>query len=127
MENAIDEAGPRRVIGRASIVAAGSIYRQGISFLSGLVVARVIGAADYGIFNLARNLVETTGIFTRLGLDLGLQRYFGETNTPSQRASRITVLRRVRLLASAVALLPVAAVALGLGRVLEANVYHYSH
>jgi len=126
MENAIDEAGPRRIIGRASIVAAGSIYRQGISFISGLVVARVIGAADYGIFNLARNLVETTGIFTRLGLDLGLQRYFGETNTAKQRASRIAVLRQVRLLASAAALLPVAAVALGLGRFLEANVYHYS-
>jgi O-antigen/teichoic acid export membrane protein len=70
--------------------------------------------------------VEVTGIFTRLGLDLGLQRYFGETNTAGQLASRIAVLRRVRLLASAVALLPVVAVALGFGRILEANVYHYS-
>lgn len=126
MENATDEAGPRRVIGRASIVAAGSIYRQGISFISGLIVARVIGAADYGIFNLARNLVEVTGIFTRLGLDLGLQRYFGETNKARDPASRLVVLRRVRLLAGTVALLPVIAVALGLGRFLEANVYHYS-
>src|SRR5713226_6804305 len=126
MENGTDESGPRKLIGRASIVAAGAVYRQGISFISGLIVARVIGASDYGIFNLARNLVETTGIFTRLGLDLGLQRYFGETNTASQRASRAALLGQVRLLAGAVALLPVAAVALGLGRVLEANVYHYS-
>ncbi len=90
-------------------------------------MARVIGASDYGIFNLARNLVDMTGILTRLGLDIGLQRYFGETNAAQDHASRAVVLRRVRLLANAVALLPIAAVALGLGRVLEANVYHYSH
>jgi len=126
MENALDEARPRRVLGRASIVAAGAVYRQGLSFVSGLIVARVIGAADYGIFNLARNLVEMTGIFTRLGLDLGLQRFFGESNTAQDRASRTEMLRRVRLLTCALALLPVIAVALGLGRFLEANVYHYS-
>lgn len=126
MEIQIDEAGPRKLIGRASIVAAGAVYRQGISFVSGLIVARVIGAADYGIFNLARNLVEVTGIFTRLGLDLGLQRYFGETNTAQDRASSTVVLLRLRLLACALAVLPVVAVALGLGRFLEENVYHYS-
>jgi O-antigen/teichoic acid export membrane protein len=126
MDTVIDEAGPRRLFGRASIVAAGTVYRQCISFISGLIVARVIGAADYGIFNLARNLVEVTGIFTRLGLDLGLQRYFGESNTARDRASRTVMLRRVRLLTCTLALLPVIAVALGLGRFLEANVYQYS-
>jgi O-antigen/teichoic acid export membrane protein len=126
MDNGIDDAGPRKLAGRASIVAAGTAYQQGISFVSGLIVARVIGAADYGIFNLARNLVDVTAILTRLGLEVGLQRYFGETNSAQDRASRIAVLRQVRLLASTVALLPVVAVALGLGRVLEANVYHYS-
>src|SRR5436853_5256737 len=126
MENRINEAGPRRIIGRASIVAAGALYRQVVSFISGLIVARVIGASDYGIFNLARNLVEVTGIFTRLGLDLGLQRYFGETNKVQDRASRTAMLLRVRLLACTLALLPVVAVALGLGRFLETHVYHYS-
>jgi len=126
MENGTDESGPRKLIGRASIVAAGAVYRQGISFISGLIVARVIGASDYGIFNLARNLVEVTGIFTRLGLDLGLQRYFGESSAARDRASRTVVLLRVRMLACTLALLPVVAVALGLGRFLEANVYHYS-
>jgi O-antigen/teichoic acid export membrane protein len=123
----MDEAEPNRLIGRASIVAAGTTYQQGISLMSGLIVARVIGASDYGIFNLARSLVDLTGILTRLGLDIGLQRYFGETNATQDRASRATTLRRVRLLASSVALLPIAAVALGLGRTLEANVYPYSH
>jgi O-antigen/teichoic acid export membrane protein len=126
METGTNEAGPRKIIGRASIVAAGTLYRQVVSFISGLIVARVIGASEYGIFNLARNLVEVTGIFTRLGLDLGLQRHFGETNAARDRASSIVVLHRLRLLASAVALLPVVAVALGLGRFLEENVYHHS-
>ena len=126
MEFGIDEAGPRRTLRRASIVAAGAAYRQCVSFASGLIVARVIGAADYGIFSLARTLVEVTGIFTRLGLDLGLQRYFGETNSARDHGSRTVLLGRLRLVASAVALVPVIAVALGLGRVLEDNVYHHS-
>jgi O-antigen/teichoic acid export membrane protein len=127
MDTVIDEAGPRRLIGRASIVASGTVYQQGISFLSGLIVARVIGASDYGIFNLARSLVDLTAIVTRLGLDIGLQRYFGETNAAQDHAPRIVMLRRMRLLASALSLLTVAAVALGVGRALESNVYQYSH
>lgn len=127
MEDRKDETAPRRLIGRASIVAAGTVYQQGIAFLSGLIVARVIGAAEYGIFNLARNLVDLTAIVTRLGLEIGLQRHFGESNAAHDRTTHVAVLRRVRLLASTFALLPVAAVALGLGRVLEARFYHYPH
>lgn len=122
-----DQARPQKLIGRASIVAAGTVYQQGMSFLSGLIVARIIGASDYGIFNLARSLLDLTAIVTRLGLEIGLQRHFGESDGAHDRPSRLVVLRRVRLLAGLVALLPVVAVALGLGRVLEANVYHYSH
>jgi O-antigen/teichoic acid export membrane protein len=126
MEKRVDSAEPRKLIGRASIVAAGTIYQQGVAFLSGLIVARIIGASDYGIFNLARNLVDLTQIATRLGLDLGLQRYFGESQGAQDGAPRAVVLLRLRLLACAVALVPLIAVALGLGRYLEANVYHYS-
>jgi O-antigen/teichoic acid export membrane protein len=122
-----DEAGSRKLIGRASIVVAGTAYQQGLSFFSGLVVARVIGAADYGLFNLARNLLDLTAIVTRLGLDIGLQRHFGESNAAQDRTAHVVVLRRVRLLASAFALLPLIAVALGLGRFLEENVYQYPH
>ena len=64
MENRADETEPVRLFGRASILAAGTAYQQCLSFVSGLVVARVIGAAEYGVFNLARSL----------GLDLPLAR-----------------------------------------------------
>jgi len=123
MWHARDAAAPAKVLARASIAAAGSAYQQGISLASGLIVARVIGAADYGIFNLARGLIDLTGILTRLGLDVGLQRYFGETRTREDQALRLAVLHRLRLLATSLALVPIAAVALGIGRLLEAHVY----
>ena len=107
------------IIGRASLAAAGSVYQQGVSFLSALIVARVIGAAEYGVFNLARTLVELSAIVTRLGLEVGLQRFFGEAAAGRDGACVVAVLHRLRLLAATLALLPVAAVALGAGRALE--------
>lgn len=121
-----DLARPNKLIGRASIAAAGAVYQQGISFASGLIIARVIGAAEFGIFNLARNLLDITGIMTRLGLDVGLQRYFGEALANGDRGVRNFLLRRVRLIADCLALLPMIGVALGAGGFLEANVYQYS-
>jgi O-antigen/teichoic acid export membrane protein len=119
------DASPRKLLSRASVAGVGSIYQQGVSFLSGVVVARVLGAADYGIFNLARSLVDTTSILTRAGLDVGLQRHFGETRTAPDQA-RLLVLRQLRLVTALLALIPVAAVALGLGRMLEEEVYRHA-
>lgn len=119
------DAAPHKLLGRASIAGAGSIYFQCVQFASGLVIARALGAADYGVFNLARNLVDTTSILTRMGLEVGLQRYIGETRMAADQAQRLIVLRQLRLLASLLALLPVIALALGLGTVLEAHVYHH--
>ena len=125
MKNEKDNGGPREIIGRASVTAAGTVYQQGLSFVSGLIIARVIGAAEYGIFNLARTLVELTAIVTRMGLDVGLQRFFGEATWARDPAYAAAVLRRLRLLSSTFALLPVVVVAIGLGRVLEADVYQF--
>jgi len=120
----VEEGSSRKLLGRASIAGAGAIYQQCVSFLSGLVVARVLGAADYGVFNLARILVDTSTVVTRLGLDIGLQRHFGEAGL-GDNARRLLVLRHLRLTASIVALVPIVAVALGLGTALENHVYHH--
>jgi len=120
-----DEAGSRRLLARASLVAAGTLYQQGVAFASGLIVARVIGAADYGVFALARSIVDLAGTVTRLGLDIGLQRFFGETSAPLNAVSRSVILGRVRLLAVTAALLAVATVGLWLGPYLETHVYRY--
>lgn len=122
---AAEDAAPRKLLERASIAGAGAIYQQCVSFLSGLVVARVLGAGDYGVFSLARNLVDTTTIVTRLGLDIGLQRHFGETSGGAAHAMRLVVLRQLRLAAALTAMLPIALVWLGLGGVLERHVYQH--
>lgn len=120
------EAAPRRLLGRASIAGAGSMYQQCLTFVSGLIVARVLGAADYGVFNLARNLVDTTSLLTRAGLDAGLQRHFGEGRSLPDQAAHRLVLHQLRLVTALLALLPVLAVALGLGRALETHVYTHA-
>jgi O-antigen/teichoic acid export membrane protein len=120
-----DEAGSRRLLARASLVAAGTLYQQGVAFASGLIVARVVGAADYGVFTLARSIVDVAGTVTRLGLDIGLQRFFGQTSAPPNAVSRSVILGRVRLLAITAALIAISAVGLWLGPYLEAHVYRY--
>lgn len=120
-----DENGLRPLIGRASLVGAGTAWQQGLSFLTGLLVARMLGAADFGMLNLARSLADTTGIVTRLGLDIGLQRHMGESATSAARQARAALLAKLRLLAGGFALLPALAVALGIGAALEADVYRY--
>ena len=123
---ACDTADARSIVKRASIAAAAGVYQQGVTFVSGVVIARVIGAGDYGIFNLARNLVDVASIVTRLGLEIGLQRYFGEEVSRPERSRRRAVLAPLRLAGFAAALVPLIAVALGLGNVLETHVYRYA-
>jgi O-antigen/teichoic acid export membrane protein len=122
-----EESAPRRQLGRASLAGAASIYQQCIALASGLLVARLLGASQYGVIMLARNLIDNAWIFTRLGLDLGLQRYFGEANLQADRGQRVQVLRQVRLVAAAVAVLPPIALALGLADFLQAHVYVHAH
>lgn len=111
----------------ASIAAGGMIFQQIVSFLSGLIVARVIGAAEYGIFNLARNLVQIASIVTRLGLDLGLQRFLGAASTAVEIAVWRDRILTLRILAAAGSLVICFAVAFGFGDFLEAHVYRYEH
>lgn len=122
----VQSAGSRLARG-ASIAACGMIFQQAVAFASGLIVARVIGAAEYGIFNLARNLVQLASIVTRLGLDLGLQRFLGAASAPediSRWKSRVMTLRVIGLFAS---LIPCLALILGLGQWLEHSVYRYDN
>ncbi len=125
-EYGMEEAAPRKMLGRASLAGGGTIYQQGISFLSGMIVARVIGAAHYGVYNLARSLIDTMLIMTRLGLEIGLQRYMGETGDVTDRTHRLVVLRQLRIIAAAVALVPGILIGLGVGQVVQDHVYQYT-
>ena len=125
-EYGMEEAAPRKMLGRASMAGGGTLYQQGISFLMGMIVARVVGAAHYGVYNLARNLTDALLIMTRLGLEIGLQRYLGEAGDPADRTHRLIVLRQLRIIAATVALVPGVLIGLGLGQVMQDHVYHYT-
>jgi O-antigen/teichoic acid export membrane protein len=104
----------------------GMIFQQAISFISGLVIARVIGATEYGVFSLARSIQQIFGLFSRLGLDVGLQRFMGEAGTDlKSRGDKLSMIGRFRLLAFACSLIPRLLVALGFGSQIEEHLYRY--
>lgn len=113
------------IVRSASITLAGTIFQLGISFLSGLIVARVIGSSAFGIFNIARTLCETLTVFTKMGFDIGIVRHFGE-HPPAQFAWRnARFLVRVLMTVLGLSLVPVVAVLLGGGAWLEQHVYRH--
>ena len=107
----------------AGFAAAGMIYNQAVTVLSGVLIGRIVGAADYGIANVAKNLFQIAAIVTPLGLDLALQRYLaGEGGGERHRHAVLAWLRRLTFM---LALIPVAVLAVGLGPWLAAHVYRF--
>lgn len=100
------------VVRSASITFTGLIYQLGISFVSGLIVARLIGPSQFGIFSLARNLCETMSVFTKAGFDIGIVRHFGENSSFEHFDHNAKFLRLVLLMVLILALVPVVAVVL---------------
>jgi O-antigen/teichoic acid export membrane protein len=105
----------------AAFSALAMIYNQALSFTVGILVARVIGASQYGVVNVARNILDILGVVTPLGLDLALQRHLGS----EQNSSRLRQLKFFRVVAFAVGVAPAALVALGLGSYIEQALYPY--
>src|SRR5208337_4906522 len=101
--------------------ALAMIYNQILSFAAGILVARVIGASQYGVVSVARTILEIFGIVSPLGLDLALQRHLGS----GQRSTRLRQLRVFRSAAFVLAIAPAALAALGLGAYVEQSIYSY--
>jgi O-antigen/teichoic acid export membrane protein len=70
--------------------------------------------------------MDTMLIMTRLGLEIGLQRYMGETGNAADRTHRLIVLRQLRIIAAIVALIPGIVIGLGVGQVVQDHLYHYT-
>jgi O-antigen/teichoic acid export membrane protein len=107
----------------APLNAAAMIYAKVVSFLAGIVIARVIGANQFGMFNVARSLLESCGIVSPLGLDLALQRHLG--SAPELLSTRLRQLTFFRLLNFSVAIIPPALAATGLSSYVEQSIYRY--
>lgn len=85
------------------------------------MIARVIGASQYGIFNLARSVLYDCSIVIPLGLNYALRRHL--RSAPEQLAARLRQLTFFRLITLGVAIVPPALAAAGLGNHVEQSIY----
>jgi O-antigen/teichoic acid export membrane protein len=99
------------------------VYAKVVGFAAGLLIARVIGATQYGMFSVARNVLDCCIIVTPLGLDYALQRHLG--SAPEQLSTRLRQLTFFRIVTLGVAIVPPALVVAGLGDYVEQSIYRY--
>lgn len=104
----------------------GMLFQLGISFVSGIVVARVIGPAAFGVFSLARTWCETANLVTKAGFDTGVVRYLGaHAGCDNKSAQRLLLLRMMRVV-FVLGSLPFLALLAGGASWLESSVYPYA-
>lgn len=58
-----------------SFLAAGSLFEFGMRFVIAFLLARVLGAAEYGMYNLAISAAVIVASLSSLGMDDGMIRY----------------------------------------------------
>ena len=114
-----------RIAKSGSIVFSGLSFNHFITLLSGLIVARAVGPSIYGIFSIARDMSKITANITKIGLDIGMVRFFGETNSNLNHEKKQNVLRLVILFVFCLSLIPILFVYLGGGYLLETHVYKF--
>lgn len=113
------------VVKGATVTFAGMIFQLVMSFVSGIIITRVIGPAEYGIFSIARTLCESLTIFTKAGFDIGIVRYFGENTGLDNAEGNARFLQLVLATVLCLSLVPVIAVCFGGGLLLKRYVYQY--
>jgi O-antigen/teichoic acid export membrane protein len=105
----------------APLSALAMLYSQTLSFTVGILVARMIGASQYGVVNVARGILDVFGIVSPVGLDLALQRHLG-SGQASTRLGQLTVFRSATFV---LGIAPAALTALGLGTYVEQSIFRY--
>ncbi len=113
----------RRFAQGAPLSVLAMIYNQILSFAVGILVARVIGASQYGVVSVARNILDILGVVSPLGLDLALQRHLGSGS--GQDSTRLAQLKVFRSIAFLLGIAPAALAALGLSAYVEQSIYRY--
>ena len=107
----------------APLNAVAMTYAKVVSFAAGLLIARVIGATQYGMFSVARNVLDCCIIVTPLGLDYALLRHLG--SAPDELSTRLRQLTFFRIVTLGVAIVPPALIVAGLGDYVEQSIYRY--
>lgn len=107
----------------APLNVAAMFYGKLVSFAAGIVIARVIGATQYGMFNVARSVLDGCSVVTPLGLNFALLRHFG--SEPEKLSARLRQLAFYRIVTFGIAIIPPALAAIGLGSYVEQSIYRY--
>ncbi|PNG24740.1 oligosaccharide flippase family protein [Methylocella silvestris] len=104
-----------------SFQLVGMVLQNSAMLVTGVYVARSIGASDYGTSAILRSLFQIAAVIAPIGLDLSLQKYVG-SHHGSLAAARV-VTNRLRFLVFLLTTVALAIVAGGFGGWLNEHVY----
>jgi O-antigen/teichoic acid export membrane protein len=103
------------------VILGGQIFQLSLSFVSSIMIAKMLSSEGYGIVNLVRSLFMTVLTVAPLGLDVALMKLWGK-NGDSTRLRAVTM--KLRALTATVSILFVVAFALG-GAAPLSKIYRY--
>ncbi len=109
----------------AALFLGGMLVSQAVAFGSGVVVARWLGPADYGVLSIVRNTYGLVSVLAPLGLDLSLLRHLGANAGDWPRL--VAQVGRLRRIAGGVNLAALVVVAAFVGPALQHHVFPYPH
>lgn len=69
-----------KLIKSSYFILCGFVFEHFIRFLSGIIIARILGPSKYGVFSLCRNILYILSLVTRIGLDLGIVKLIHHEN-----------------------------------------------
>ncbi len=106
------------------IAATAMVYNQITAAFFGIIFAKLLGAADFGIINLARSIFAVVIVLSPFGLDLALQRHIG-----GLKASAATIAAEVfwpRLFTFLISVIIVVGLLLGGADFLEQTLFQHT-
>ncbi|WP_426032194.1 lipopolysaccharide biosynthesis protein [Caulobacter sp. DWP3-1-3b2] len=107
------------------ITAGGQLLQQALTIVTGVLIARMLGAAAYGVVNILRNIYTALIILAPAGLDLALLKFVGREEDGSRNVE--VLIGRLRLIVLAVNVILLGGGWLLLSGPLMTHVYRFAH
>lgn len=117
-------APPRRRHLASFVVLGGMLTQQSLAFITGIFIARAIGASGYGVFNILRGIFTALITLAPIGLDVALLKHASRLR---QEGNLNAYLTRMRLIVLVVNVVCCALMWLFLGSWMEHDVYKIPH
>jgi O-antigen/teichoic acid export membrane protein len=112
------------LLGETSVVFGGFIVQLVLTFVTGIMIARLLGPEGYGVLNILRGIFMTIATFSSLGLEVALLRFCGVM--PANDPNTFKLLLRLRLLTAAVNF-AIVAIAMLVEVLFLSHVYEYDN